>query len=88
MLNNVKLCGYDVPTPIQSYVLPAVFMDQDIIGIAQTGMSIRQFHLSQDLMLCRLWEDGRLSHSSHLKTHGQSTEAWGVAPFRQRHLDS
>ena len=37
MLENIKLCGYKVPTPIQAYVLPSVFKDIDIIGIAQTG---------------------------------------------------
>ena len=37
MLNNVKLCGYKTPTPIQAYVLPSVFKNVDIIGIAQTG---------------------------------------------------
>ena len=38
MLDNVKKCGYDVPTPIQSYVLPSVFRNTDVIGIAQTGV--------------------------------------------------
>ena len=37
MLQNIKLCGYEVPTPIQAYVLPSVFKNIDIIGIAQTG---------------------------------------------------
>ena len=38
MLNNIKLCGYDIPTPIQAYVLPAIFKGHDVVGIAQTGM--------------------------------------------------
>ena len=37
MLNNVKLCGYERPTPIQAYVLPAIFKNCDVVGIAQTG---------------------------------------------------
>ena len=37
MLRNVELCGYKVPTPIQAYVLPAVYENTDVIGIAQTG---------------------------------------------------
>ena len=37
MLENIKMCGYEVPTPIQAYVLPSVFKNIDIIGIAQTG---------------------------------------------------
>ncbi|KAI4146549.1 MAG: hypothetical protein LQ341_002046 [Variospora aurantia] len=34
---NVKLCGFIVPTPIQAYCLPAVLKNLDVIGIAQTG---------------------------------------------------
>ncbi|KAI4202786.1 MAG: hypothetical protein LQ350_002284 [Teloschistes chrysophthalmus] len=34
---NVKRCGFLVPTPIQGYCLPAVLKNLDIIGIAQTG---------------------------------------------------
>jgi len=37
MLANVKLCGYDIPTPIQAYVMPSILKNTDVIGIAQTG---------------------------------------------------
>jgi len=37
MLENVKLAGYDVPTPIQQYCLPAIFKGHDIVACAQTG---------------------------------------------------
>jgi hypothetical protein len=37
MLRNVELCGYEVPTPIQKYCLPAIGLGYDVIGIAQTG---------------------------------------------------
>jgi superfamily II DNA/RNA helicase len=37
MLRNIELAGYDVPTPIQKYALPAVHLGYDVIGIAQTG---------------------------------------------------
>ncbi|KAH6671917.1 P-loop containing nucleoside triphosphate hydrolase protein [Halenospora varia] len=37
MLRNVQLAGYDVPTPIQQYCLPAVFKGHDITACAQTG---------------------------------------------------
>jgi ATP-dependent RNA helicase DDX3X len=37
MLRNVELAGYDVPTPIQMYCLPAIRAGHDVIGIAQTG---------------------------------------------------
>lgn len=38
MLNNVKLCGYDILTPIQCYTIPAVLLGLDVIAVAQTGM--------------------------------------------------
>ncbi|EGX95029.1 DEAD/DEAH box RNA helicase, putative [Cordyceps militaris CM01] len=37
MLDNVKLAGYDHPTPIQKYTIPAIVQGRDVIGIAQTG---------------------------------------------------
>ncbi|MCJ1285908.1 hypothetical protein MMC26_005250 [Xylographa opegraphella] len=37
MLENVKLCGYANPTPIQGYCLPAILSNNDLIAVAQTG---------------------------------------------------
>ncbi|KEY68700.1 hypothetical protein S7711_00574 [Stachybotrys chartarum IBT 7711] len=37
MLENVELSGYDTPTPIQKYTIPAITQGYDVIGIAQTG---------------------------------------------------
>lgn len=37
MLENVKLAGYTVPTPIQQYCFPAVFKNYDVVACAQTG---------------------------------------------------
>lgn len=37
MLENVALCGYDNPTPIQKYTIPSMLQGHDVIGIAQTG---------------------------------------------------
>ncbi|KAL8846889.1 MAG: hypothetical protein Q9221_008055 [Calogaya cf. arnoldii] len=37
VLDNVKRCGFKIPTPIQAYCLPAVLKNLDVIGIAQTG---------------------------------------------------
>ncbi|CAK1359666.1 ATP-dependent RNA helicase DED1 [Cercospora beticola] len=37
MAENVKRCGYEKPTPIQAYTIPAVKLGYDVVGIAQTG---------------------------------------------------
>ncbi|ODA78721.1 hypothetical protein RJ55_06103 [Drechmeria coniospora] len=37
MMENVELSGYDCPTPIQKYTIPAMLQGYDVIGIAQTG---------------------------------------------------
>lgn len=37
MLRNVELAGYEVPTPIQRYCVPAIGQGHDVIAIAQTG---------------------------------------------------
>ncbi|KAK0615763.1 P-loop containing nucleoside triphosphate hydrolase protein [Bombardia bombarda] len=37
MLRNVELAGYDAPTPIQRYCIPAISSGYDVIAIAQTG---------------------------------------------------
>jgi ATP-dependent RNA helicase DDX3X len=37
MLENIKLCQYEQPTPIQSYCIPAILTNHDVIAIAQTG---------------------------------------------------
>ncbi|KAI9733417.1 MAG: hypothetical protein M1834_003501 [Cirrosporium novae-zelandiae] len=37
MLENIMLCGYGKPTPVQAYTLPAVLKNHDVIACAQTG---------------------------------------------------
>lgn len=37
MLENIELCGYEAPTPIQKYTLPAIHKGLDVVAIAQTG---------------------------------------------------
>lgn len=44
MMENVELAGYDNPTPIQKYTIPAILQGFDVIGIAQTGMSMRAYN--------------------------------------------
>jgi ATP-dependent RNA helicase DDX3X len=51
MLENVKLCQYKVPTPIQSYCIPAVLTGHDVVAVAQTG---RPFHVAYHMVRCAL----------------------------------
>ena len=37
MLDNISLCQYEIPTPTQSYTIPAVLKGHDVISVAQTG---------------------------------------------------
>ncbi|OQE38631.1 hypothetical protein PENCOP_c008G08207 [Penicillium coprophilum] len=37
MLDNIRLCGYAQPTAVQSYAIPAVLNNLDLIAVAQTG---------------------------------------------------
>lgn len=41
MLENIKLCGYHQPTPIQSYCIPLGLQAHDIKAVAQTGNAHR-----------------------------------------------
>ncbi|PYI02514.1 DEAD/DEAH box RNA helicase [Aspergillus sclerotiicarbonarius CBS 121057] len=34
---NIRLCRYEVPTPIQAYTIPAILTGHDLIAISQTG---------------------------------------------------
>lgn len=50
MSNNVELCRYEKPTPIQKYAIPTVLAGRDVMGCAQTGQtSMADFLL---LFLC------------------------------------
>ncbi|OCK80775.1 DEAD/DEAH box RNA helicase [Lepidopterella palustris CBS 459.81] len=37
MRENVRLCHYNNPTPIQSYCIPAILLGNDVVACAQTG---------------------------------------------------
>ncbi|KAA8895984.1 P-loop containing nucleoside triphosphate hydrolase protein [Sphaerosporella brunnea] len=37
MLENIKLCKYEQPTPIQRYCIPAINQGYDLLSCAQTG---------------------------------------------------
>lgn len=38
MQENIRLCGYEGPTPIQSYSIPCLLAGNDLLAGAQTGM--------------------------------------------------
>jgi len=46
MLENVTLCQYVAPTPIQSYCIPAILTGHDVVAVAQTGKSTCPYSLS------------------------------------------
>jgi ATP-dependent RNA helicase DDX3X len=50
MLENVKLCQYEVPTPIQSYCIPALLTGHDVVAVAQTGGSTQLTTLHRILL--------------------------------------
>ncbi|PCI56242.1 MAG: DNA helicase [Alphaproteobacteria bacterium] len=37
ILEAIKDCGYDTPTPIQEKAIPHILMARDVVGLAQTG---------------------------------------------------
>ncbi len=47
MLKNIELAGYQEPTPIQRYCLPAIHLGHDVIAIAQTGEQLISFSKPQ-----------------------------------------
>lgn len=49
MLENVKLCQYGAPTPIQSYCIPSILTGNDVVAIAQTG-KYRQHYITRNIV--------------------------------------
>ena len=83
MLRNVELAGYQVPTPIQKYCLPAIAMGHDVIAIAQTGISHPSCTVvvsCTDYVDLRLGKDGGLSDSHSEQTDGQGQKARSPSP--------
>lgn len=73
ILENVKLCGYDKPTPVQAYTLPAIALNHDIIACAQTGKS-KHLHSFTSLIFCRFRQDCCFPHSNSVKVVWQGKE--------------
>lgn len=64
MLSNCRKMGYDIPTPIQAYTVPAVLQGNDIVGIAQTGKHSLICLCKSDTDHRRVWQDCRI-HGTH-----------------------
>lgn len=74
MRKNVELAGYEVPTPIQAYCIPAILKGHDVVACAQTGLSHSNVELKRVQLTdtpYRLWQDCRLSHSHSFKVDGK-----------------
>jgi hypothetical protein len=78
MRENVKLAGYTVPTPIQQYVLPAIFKGHDVVACAQTGLCFLVL-LYENMLTVRTFsrfgKDCGFPDSNLVKAHGQGQEA-------------
>jgi hypothetical protein len=97
MRRNVALAGYNIPTPIQQYCLPAVLLGYDVIAVAQTGKwtSVAVLNMAPGLTFSqRFRKDCCLSDPDPEPSHGQGQEAGsssaksGYVSARHRSADS
>jgi hypothetical protein len=80
MLENVKKCGYNYPTPIQAYTIPALLTGHDVVGIAQTGKSNNLLMNVKWLTWYRIWQDSRLSCPCPIDAHGEGPHSRSSSP--------
>jgi ATP-dependent RNA helicase DDX3X len=80
MLENVKLCQYKYPTPIQSYCIPSILTGHDVVAVAQTGKLPNSDSFSSLLTLFRLGKDRCIPSPDPIQAHGQGPSAGCSAP--------
>lgn len=87
MLENIKLCCYTVPTPIQAYSIPAVLTNHDLIAVAQTGEYVPclpcPYQLTSFMLMDsrrRLWQNCCIPHPHPVKAYGQGQKIGCTTP--------
>jgi hypothetical protein len=51
IVENIDLCGYDIPTPIQAYTIPVINKGLDVIATAQTGGTRLKYRITNTYTL-------------------------------------
>jgi len=80
MLDNVKLCQYKYPTPIQSYCIPSILTGHDVVAVAQTGKLPHSYSPSFRLTLLRFRQDCCIPSPDPVQAHGQGPSTSCAAP--------
>ncbi len=77
---NISLCGYEFPTPIQAYAIPAVLTSHDLIAIAQTGLRPSKIHICCLANPTRLGQNGCIFDPSSFSVDGKGEKAGSTTP--------
>ena len=59
LLEALKKCGYEQPSPIQAAAIPELMLGRDLLGQAQTGTG------KTAAFACRCWRASTSKHGTH-----------------------